>query len=144
MQPSARKVLIVGGGIAGLTLAIGLRQAGIAVDILEEQPAWRVLGVGISLTGPTLRALDSLGLIEQCVAVSFGYSQLLVFDREGAKVGAIELPRLNGPAFPARSRSNVGHCTMSCSQPRNGRALAYAWGCPRGRTAKTRMPSRSS
>ncbi|MFM9884283.1 MAG: FAD-dependent oxidoreductase [Burkholderiales bacterium] len=102
MASSARKVVIVGGGIAGLTLAIGLRQAGIAVDILEEQPAWRVLGVGISLTGPTLRALNSLGLIEQCVRVSFGYSQLLVFDREGAKVGAIELPRLNGPTFPAQ------------------------------------------
>ncbi len=102
MPPSKRKVIIVGGGIAGLTLAIGLRQAGIAVDILEEQPSWRVLGVGISLTGPTLRALRSLGLIDKCVAVSFGYSQLLVFDREGTKVGAIELPRLNGPAYPAQ------------------------------------------
>ncbi len=102
MPAFTSKVVIVGGGIAGLTLAIGLRQAGIAADILEEQPSWRVLGVGISLTGPTLRALKALGLIDQCVAVAFGYSQLLVFDRDGAKVGAIELPRLNGPDYPAQ------------------------------------------
>ena len=97
-----KRVLIVGGGIAGLTLAVGLRRAGILVDVLEEQPAWHVLGVGISLTGPTLRALRSLDLIEQCVSVAFGYSQMLVFDQSGAKVGAIELPRLNGPAYPAQ------------------------------------------
>jgi 2-polyprenyl-6-methoxyphenol hydroxylase-like FAD-dependent oxidoreductase len=45
-----RKVLVVGGGIAGLTLAVALRRHGIGVEIAEIQPRWNVLGVGISLT----------------------------------------------------------------------------------------------
>ena len=34
-------VLIVGGGIGGLCTAIALRQAGVAVDVVEIQPQWR-------------------------------------------------------------------------------------------------------
>jgi len=56
-----RNVLVVGGGIAGLTLAVALRRRGIGADIVELAPRWNVLGVGISLTGPTLRALKSIG-----------------------------------------------------------------------------------
>ena len=57
------RVLIVGGGIAGMALAIGLRRIGIAVEIAEVDPQWRVYGAGITITGPTLRALDRLGLL---------------------------------------------------------------------------------
>ena len=61
-----KKVLVVGGGIAGLTLAVALRRRDIEADVVELAPEWNVLGVGISLTGPTLRALKSIGLIDQC------------------------------------------------------------------------------
>ena len=70
---SIKKVLVVGGGIAGLTLAVALRRRNIDADIVELQPKWNVLGVGIRLTRPSLRALKSIRLIYQCVAVcSFG------------------------------------------------------------------------
>ena len=55
------RVLIVGGGIAGMALAIVLRRAGIAVEIAEIDTDWRVYGAGITITGPTLRALGRLG-----------------------------------------------------------------------------------
>ena len=42
-----RKVLVVGGGIAGLTLAVALRRRDVSVDVVEIQPRWNVLGVGI-------------------------------------------------------------------------------------------------
>ena len=59
-----KRVLIAGGGIAGMALAIVLRRAGIAADIAEIDKAWRVYGAGITITGPTLRALDRLGLLD--------------------------------------------------------------------------------
>jgi 2-polyprenyl-6-methoxyphenol hydroxylase-like FAD-dependent oxidoreductase len=58
------RVLIVGGGIAGMSASIRFREQGIAVDLIDLDPEWRVYGAGITITGPTLRAYKRLGLIE--------------------------------------------------------------------------------
>ena len=47
-------VLIVGAGIGGLALAIALRERGIVADVIEVET--QTLGLGITLTGTTLRA----------------------------------------------------------------------------------------
>ena len=44
---SIKKVLIVGGGIGGLSLGIALRRAGIDAEIVELQKEYNVYGVGI-------------------------------------------------------------------------------------------------
>jgi 2-polyprenyl-6-methoxyphenol hydroxylase-like FAD-dependent oxidoreductase len=97
----AKKVLVVGGGIAGLTLALALRRRAIAVDVVELQPRWNILGVGISLTGPTLRALKTIGLIDRCVGAAFGFDRILFADAMGRQVGSLDMPRLCGPEYPA-------------------------------------------
>ena len=96
-----RKVLVVGGGIAGLTLAVALRRRDIEVDVVELAPQWNVLGVGISLTGPTLRALKSIGLIDACVGVAFGFDRIVFADAAGHSFSSLSLPRLAGPDYPA-------------------------------------------
>jgi naringenin degradation protein FdeE len=98
---STKRVLIVGGGIAGLTLAVALRRRDVGVEIVELQPRWDILGVGISLTGPTLRALQSIGLIDRCVAVAFGFNRIVFADVAGREVGALGMPLLCGPDYPA-------------------------------------------
>jgi 2-polyprenyl-6-methoxyphenol hydroxylase-like FAD-dependent oxidoreductase len=98
---ASKKVLIVGGGIAGLTLAVALRRRDVEVEIVELQPQWDILGVGISLTGPTLRALQSIGLIDRCVAVAFGFNRIVFADVAGREVGALGMPPLCGPDHPA-------------------------------------------
>ena len=98
---SIRKVLVVGGGIAGLTLAVALRRRDIEVDVVELTSQWNVLGVGISLTGPTLRALKSIGLIDQCASVAFGFDRIVFADAAGRPFGSLNLPRLAGPDYPA-------------------------------------------
>ena len=50
------KILVIGGGIAGMCAAIELRKRGTQVDLVELDPHWRVYGAGITLSGPTLRA----------------------------------------------------------------------------------------
>jgi FAD-dependent urate hydroxylase len=59
---SGRRVLIVGGGIAGLALAPMLARAGVSLEVIEREPAWRPSGTGIYLPGNAARALRALGL----------------------------------------------------------------------------------
>ena len=61
------KVLVIGGGIGGLSTTLALRRQEIDVDVVERDPEWGVYGVGIIQPGNALRALDSLGLAEACV-----------------------------------------------------------------------------
>ena len=94
-------VLVVGGGIAGMTAAIALKRAGISCEIVEINPQWTVIGVGISLQGPALRALAMVGVLDQCIAKGFGYSHFKACDADGRVTGTVQLPRLNGPDYPA-------------------------------------------
>jgi 2-polyprenyl-6-methoxyphenol hydroxylase-like FAD-dependent oxidoreductase len=95
------KVLIVGGGIAGMALAIGLKRAGMSSEIVEINPHWTVAGLGIGLGGPALRALKMIGVLDQCVERGFGYSYFIAADGDGNVKGTVQLPRLNGPDYPA-------------------------------------------
>ncbi len=57
-----RKVLIVGGGIAGLTLGRALHRNGFAVDLVERSTEWRAEGGGIAIQPNGIRVLRGLGL----------------------------------------------------------------------------------
>lgn len=57
-----RHAIVVGGGIGGLTAAIGLRRAGLRVTVLERAAAYAETGAGITLWPNALRALDELDL----------------------------------------------------------------------------------
>lgn len=59
-QPAA--VLIAGGGIAGLTLALTLHQIGVSCVIFESAREIRPLGVGINLQPNAVRELFDLGI----------------------------------------------------------------------------------
>lgn len=58
------KVIIVGGGIGGLSLAVGLQRAGIPIAVHEQQPEIRELGTGVGIQAVAIQALDQLGLGE--------------------------------------------------------------------------------
>ena len=98
---SLQRVLVVGAGLSGMVLATALKRAGLAVELVEIHPTWDVLGVGISVQGPALRALKTIGLLERCIAGGFGYSQVVNCDQNGNIEGVVDLPRLNGPQYPS-------------------------------------------
>jgi 2-polyprenyl-6-methoxyphenol hydroxylase-like FAD-dependent oxidoreductase len=94
-------VLIVGAGMAGMTLGLALKRAGIACEIAEIRPNLTEPGTGISLQGPALRALQSVGVVDGCIGRGFGYSHFKTCDAAGNVTGTVDLPRLLGPDYPA-------------------------------------------
>ena len=98
---AVERVLIVGGGIAGMTLATALHRTGIESEIVEINPEWTVIGVGISMQGPALRALKAVGVLDRVIDKGFGYSFFNACDVEGNVTATVDLPSLNGPDYPA-------------------------------------------
>jgi 2-polyprenyl-6-methoxyphenol hydroxylase-like FAD-dependent oxidoreductase len=105
---AVRRVLIVGGGIGGLSTAIALRRTGIHVDIVEINPKWSVYGVGIIQPANALRALDVLGVAHRCVEEGFPFEGTRVYDADGTVLLADsqfprvvpDLPAMNGITRP--------------------------------------------
>jgi 5-methylphenazine-1-carboxylate 1-monooxygenase len=65
---TAQPIVIIGGGITGLTLALSLHEAAIACRIFESAPAFKPLGVGINLLPHGVRELTQLGLLPDLAA----------------------------------------------------------------------------
>lgn len=56
------KIAVVGGGIGGLSAALGLLKAGFDVDVYEQAPRFGEIGAGIQISPNASRLLDRLGL----------------------------------------------------------------------------------
>ncbi len=66
-----RSVLVVGGGIGGMSAALALARRGMAVTLIDSDPHWRVYGAGITITGMSLRAFGDLGVLDEIRARGF-------------------------------------------------------------------------
>ena len=101
-MPAVGTALVVGGGAAGAATAILLAEAGVAVDLVEAQPEVSALGSGITLQGNALRVLRRLGVLEQCAALGYECSGLLVRAADPDATVLAQLPdlRFGGPDLP--------------------------------------------
>ncbi len=96
-----RPVLIVGGGIAGLTAATAFVQRGHKTVLVERKPQLADEGgVGLSLVANALRALDQIGVAELCIAQGVAADALAMCRPDGGLILNNPLPRIGGPQFP--------------------------------------------
>jgi 2-polyprenyl-6-methoxyphenol hydroxylase-like FAD-dependent oxidoreductase len=79
-------VLIAGGGIGGLTLALSLHQIGIPARVFESVPELKPLGVGINVLPHAVRELIELGLLDQLDASGVRTSELAYFSKHGKPI----------------------------------------------------------
>lgn len=79
-------VLIAGGGIGGIALALSLHQIGVKCRIFESVKEIKPLGVGINVLPHACRELIELGLQEALERASVRTSELAYFSKHGKQI----------------------------------------------------------
>jgi 2-polyprenyl-6-methoxyphenol hydroxylase-like FAD-dependent oxidoreductase len=95
-----QRVLVVGGGIAGLATARGLLQRGIEADVVERAAAWSDPGAGMYLPANSVRALGSLGLQGPLLDHAYGIKRQLFLDQRGRVLLDVDLRGVWGATGP--------------------------------------------
>jgi 2-polyprenyl-6-methoxyphenol hydroxylase-like FAD-dependent oxidoreductase len=115
-------VLIIGGGIGGLTLALSLHQAGIACKVFEAAPEIKPLGVGVNLLPHGMRELTELGLQEKLARVAVETQELCFYNRFGQFIFKEPRGRFAGYQWPQLSihRADLHEVLLNCVLERLG------------------------
>ena len=79
-------VLIAGGGISGLALALSCHQVGIPFQVFEASSKLRALGVGINLQPSAVRELYDLGLASELDKVGVALKDYGLYTKRGLHV----------------------------------------------------------
>lgn len=100
MSDKTSDILVAGGGIGGLTLALALHARGLPCRVYEAAPEFQPLGVGINMLPHAIRELTALGL--QAALESHGVEarEFAYFNRHGQSVFAEPCGRFAGYDYP--------------------------------------------
>jgi 2-polyprenyl-6-methoxyphenol hydroxylase-like FAD-dependent oxidoreductase len=103
----ADKILIVGGGIAGLSLAAALSRYGFTPELVERSPAWPAVGAGIALHANAGRMLRALGLGEAIARAAATLPCWSFLDQQGGLLCGTDLADLWGEAGPCMGITRI-------------------------------------
>jgi 2-polyprenyl-6-methoxyphenol hydroxylase-like FAD-dependent oxidoreductase len=113
-----RRVLVVGGGVGGLTAATAFAQRGVEVDLIERRPAFDVPGVGLGQPANALRVYGAIGVLPELLADGFAYDRMHIFDPNRELI--VEHKFLLGddaiPAFCALSRLRLHEILLAAAE----------------------------
>src|SRR5262245_17712682 len=79
-------VIVAGGGISGLALALCLQRRGVPVRVFERVPELKPLGVGINLLPHAARVIHELGLADQLAALAMQTASLSYYNKFGQPI----------------------------------------------------------
>lgn len=121
MARTATRIVIVGAGLGGLTLALLLRRRGVVAEVLEQAPELREVGAAIALAANATRVLEYLGLGEDLSQLSTEPTELIY--RNGRDGHAIAVHPVAG-----WYRSTFGAPFYGLHRVALQRLLGDAWG----------------
>ena len=96
-----RAVVVAGGGISGLALALTCQQIGQPFRVYESAPQIKPLGVGINLQPSAVRELFDLGLEDRIDAIGVRTRDYGMYTKRGPRCCRL---RSSAPSLPATSR----------------------------------------
>jgi 2-polyprenyl-6-methoxyphenol hydroxylase-like FAD-dependent oxidoreductase len=115
-------ILIVGGGVGGLTLALSLHQAGLRCRVFEAAPEIRPLGVGINLLPHGTRELTELGLQQKLAPLAVSTREVVFCNRFGQFIYREPRGRFAGYEWPQFSihRADLQNVLLDAARDRLG------------------------
>jgi 2-polyprenyl-6-methoxyphenol hydroxylase-like FAD-dependent oxidoreductase len=96
----SRRVLVVGGGITGSTLALALAQRDVHVILVELRRELGGVGHGITLQGNALKAFHSVGILDELAEHGCAFDRLRMFRADGVQIMEMPAPPMGGPGLP--------------------------------------------
>ena len=93
-------ILVVGGGVAGLTTAAALHRCGFTVEVIERRQTWQALGAGFLVHANGMRALRSLDLAASVERAGAVVRRWQFCDEQGDLLSETDLETLWGDAGP--------------------------------------------
>lgn len=117
------KVIVVGGGIGGLSLALTLHQIGFEPHVFESAPAIQFLGLGINVQPHAVRELTELGLGDALAGMSIETAELAFYNKHGQCIWSEPRGRAAGYRWPQHSvsRGELQRMLLDAAQTRLGR-----------------------
>ena len=64
----------------------------MSVDLVEIDPTWKIYGAGITITGPTLRALQTLGVLDEVTQHGATWEGAYVYSQTGQLIEELNFP----------------------------------------------------
>ena len=103
MMHGIRNILVIGGGITGLTAAACLGRQGFTVDLIEIRARLEDQGgIGLSIMGNATKALDTIGVAQRCVDAGMPADTYTIRRPDGTIVASPDWPGLGKPRWPAQ------------------------------------------
>jgi salicylate hydroxylase len=89
MSSQRLRIAVIGAGVGGLTLAIALRQRGLATNVFEQASELNEVGAAVALSANSTRELRRLGILDAIAAVSTEPTELIYRHwRDGHRIAA--------------------------------------------------------
>ena len=88
------RILIVGGGIAGLSVATALHRRGLTPELVERSTTWPAVGAGINLPANGVRVLRALDVGDAVDRTATVIRRWGFFDQQGALLCETDLEEL--------------------------------------------------
>lgn len=145
------EIIVVGGGIGGLSLALSLHQAGLKVRVYEAARHLSPLGVGINLQPTAVRELVELGLGDALAEAGIATQRLNLYNKFGQLIRSEPRGLAAGYRWPQYSihRGRLQLLLLGAVRERIGddqfrNGLTFAAFEPRGERVQARFRNRDS